>query len=304
MKRNFTEVTSVASSLVWDIPLVDAMTPSVFGGFQRHFTRTKLPKRSILASLTIHLNYRDEVTPTFRSFMLTPTDRADAVADAVAENLPVRITGDYGCNLIWTGKEVRVNVEVATLDYILRTREGTATSNTDFAEWYKNMSWNSQQCVVGYNNVTGWRGVYAENRLWKSLANYTGDTITDPVPSVIRSWYPQKVLQDIIKSVGLAKIKQILAIMKTHSWKGCPDLVLWNQNGVIFVEVKSSTDCMRPDQEALMENLTTAGFSYHIAITHDRNGLRRMSAAEYKKRKLESDSDSDRKEECSDSDSE
>jgi hypothetical protein len=70
--------------------------------------RVTQPKRAIKASDSILASYVSEVSVQFRRHIPSSYDYA-----------PIRCIGNVGCKLIWTGKEARVNVELACLVHLL-----------------------------------------------------------------------------------------------------------------------------------------------------------------------------------------
>lgn len=249
------------------VPLTDKLAPSMLDAFQEGHKRVTQPKRTIKASDAILASYVSEVSVQFRRHIPSSYDSA-----------PIRCIGNVGCKLIWTGKEARVNVELACLVHILNELPtiSQAGNNADLLDWFADVQWLSSQCVCAAHFDTGWVGLYAEHRLWKSLALLLGFHVQTPVPSVIRSWFPKELLHSFVDSVGEETVRRIIVLVRQYQWNGCPDLVFWNGSHIRFVEVKSSTDTLKEDQIIVRDELTSAGFHYAVAVTQDACGKRRM----------------------------
>jgi len=266
------------------IPLTDELAPSMLDAFLEGHKRVTQPKRTIRADDSILASYVSEISAEFRTHIPSTYDYT-----------PIRCIGNVGCKLIWTGKEARINVEIACLIYMLDTMP-KHDLNTDLLDWFADVQWLSSQCVCAANLDTGWVGFYAEHRLWKSLALLLGIDIQSPVPSIIRSWFPKELLHFFIESVGEETVRRIVSIVRgprsqgffgmpgKYLWNGCPDLVFWNGSQLHFVEVKSSTDTLKEDQIILRDELTSEGFHYTVAITQDASGRRRMKGVGSSKR--------------------
>jgi len=262
------------------VPLTDELAPSMLDAFQEGCARPTQPKRTVRAADSILASYASEVSAQFRRHIPASYDSG-----------PVRCIGNVGCKLIWTGKEARVNVELACLIHVLDDLPPGPPKldpNTDLLDWFADVQWLSSQCVCAAHFDTGWVGFYAEHRLWKSLALVLGIDVLSPVPSIIRSWFPKELLHHFIESVGEETVRRIVSIVRgprsqgffgvpgKYPWNGCPDLVFWNGSQLRFVEVKSSTDTLKKDQIILRDELTSAGFHYAVAVTQDSSGGRRM----------------------------
>ena len=103
-------------------------------------------------------------------------------------------------------------------------------------------SWAHGQCLVLCNPSTGWRGVFAEHRLWSSILLRAGGAIKTPYPPpVVRGWFPTHVLDDVSLCLGEAKILALARRVAALGFDGAPDLVLYRPGKLAFVEVKSAT---------------------------------------------------------------
>ena len=73
----------------------------------------------------------------------------------------------------------------------------------------------------------------------------------------MRAWFPNEILGDLKTCVGDLAM-QIACKIKELGFDGAPDLVLYNDNppNIIFVEVKSATDTLKPHQLKMMQALS------------------------------------------------
>ena len=104
--------------------------------------------------------------------------------------------------------------------------------------------------------VHGWRGCFAEYRLWVALHHRLQrpcrHSATKPLA---RSWYCTALLDEVATTLG-SRLDPILDLMQSLKFSGAPDLFLWHPSGpCLFVEVKSSTDTLRPEQNLVLQKL-------------------------------------------------
>ena len=163
------------------------------------------------------------------------------------------IFGGIGLNLSSHGAGVfTLGVEAACLIELLSTR-GSKGEVLAVPFWTEAHA----LCVCHM----GWRGAFAEYRLWVALYWWlTPEAIEAPVVEatlpMIRGWFSEAVLRDLVTCVGAPKIMELLAVVADHQYAGAPDLCLWCADGAIeFHEVKSSQDALRPEQSNMLRAL-------------------------------------------------
>jgi len=180
-------------------------------------------------------------------------------ADAGSDGAAVVAIGDLGLGLaLDEERQPVVSVEAVALLQLTRTTPGTA----DGAEWLTALqgSWVSGQCLVVVCADTGWRGCFAEHRLWSAvvLREAHGGMLKTPYARpTVRAWMAPVLLDDLAACVGRELVARVAATVAEQGYDGAPDLVLYRRDPptLWFVEVKSATDSLRDNQVAMMRRL-------------------------------------------------
>ena len=228
------------------------------------------PPPSLLAS------YQPLVSATFAKLCQTaPGD--------VTEDGPVVIpVGDLGLGLaLDEDRKPIVSVETVALLQLVKT-QGAA----DVApEWLAPLqqSWTSGQCLFVFCAATGWRGCFAEHRLWSAIMlRESSETMlkTPYAKPVVRSWMSPLILDDLAACVGKTLSLQVAATVAEHGYDGAPDLVLYRREPATlwFVEVKSASDSLRENQVKMMKQLSRIA-GVHCSVCCPGSALKRMASA-------------------------
>ena len=226
------------------------------------------PPPSLLAA------YKPLVTATFAK--LCPATPGDEDASVVA-------VGDLGLGLA-LDEDFRpvVSVETAAVLQLVQTTPGAA----DVApEWLAPLeqSWASGLCFFVFCAQTGWRGCFAEHRLWSAvvLRETSGTTLKTPYAKpVVRSWVAPPILDDLAACVGQALVTQVATAVAELGFDGAPDLVLYRREPptLWFVEVKSATDSLREAQVQMMKQLSRIK-GVRCSVCCPASALKRMASA-------------------------
>ena len=166
------------------------------------------------------------------------------------------LSGNVGLGFGLTSKnELVVSVEAAALMELLRELRGTPEESGALDRLSE--TWSYGQCLVAFSPRTGWRGCFAEHRLWSSVLHAAGKTTrTRYCKPVVRAWFPPLVLDDLRACVGEALVARVAAVVADHGFDGAPDLVLYRHGVLRFVEVKSATDHLKEAQVRMIQALT------------------------------------------------
>ena len=117
-------------------------------------------------------------------------------------------------------------------------------------------TWTSGQCLFLFNPATGWRGTFAEHRLWSALLLSDGQSIKTPYcKPVVRAWHPLPILEDLKACLG-ETVEKVASKIAEIGFDGAPDLVLYRPDALWFVEVKSATDRLRENQVEMIRQLS------------------------------------------------
>ena len=240
-------------------------------GWHRRARVVYTPPPSLLAS------YQPLVSATFAKL-------CQAAAGNVTEDGPIVIpVGDLGLGLaLDEDRQPVVSVEAVALLQLVQTTPGAA----DVApEWLAPLqqSWASGQCFFVFCAATGWRGCFAEHRLWSAvtLRESSGTILKTPYAKpVVRSWMAPLILDDLAACVGKALSSQVAATVAEHGYDGAPDLVLYRREPATlwFVEVKSATDSLRENQVNMMKQLSKIA-GVHCSVCCPGSALKRMASA-------------------------
>jgi hypothetical protein len=119
-------------------------------------------------------------------------------------------------------------------------------------------SWSAGMNLVMACPNSGWRGCYAEKRLWLAVSLRMGQSElvqTDYALSSVRSWFPTEVLDDLIACASRETLQRLAKIVCDHKFEGAPDLVLWRPGSLRIVEVKSQLDDIKDAQVTMLTAL-------------------------------------------------
>lgn len=173
-------------------PLYDERKPALFFAFQEAFKlQPKEARRTVEAQSIILENYISEVTSHFRAVV------PKSLISSKLDNHQIRIWGLVGLDLMYAvDKSIRVSVEIGTLVYLLSRWAGSPTTIKCFEKLRKTFT--VCQNVAAYSPSNGWRGAYAESRLWKTIATKEFQrSVRNPLPCVIRGWYSKAITADM-----------------------------------------------------------------------------------------------------------
>lgn len=169
--------------------------------------------------------------------------------------------GDLGLGFVLDdSKRPMMSVEGAALFQLVHMA-GNADTTPPWLESLRN-TWTQKMCLFMFNPITGWKGCFAEHRLWSAVLyriSKNRESLKTPysVPA-IRSWFTEDTLNDLIDCVGQELVMEVANIVAQHNFDGAPDLVLYRRNPVtlMLVEVKSANDKMRKEQVDLLRKLS------------------------------------------------
>jgi hypothetical protein len=198
-----------------------------------------------------------------------------AIRDNYQRAPPVFAAGDVGLGLVLDATRPHpplVSVEAAALYQLVQEADGggdggdaagcAALASALHAEWVHGM------CAVMACEATGWRGCFAEHRIWSALLRrHDADARlrTPHAQSVVRGWYPPVVLDDLEACVGTVTALDVARRVADLQFNGAPDLLLYRRGRLRFVEVKSASDRFKPEQLAMMRNLLDVpGATYEV----------------------------------------
>lgn len=203
--------------------------------------------------LCIRNSYIHLSSQTFRRF-IGKQDNTDE--DIISDNIiPI---GDVGLNFVLDdSKKLGISIEAHALLQLVNTEgKQTVTPNWLFRlrkEWVHGMS------LFVFNSQTGWRGCFAEYKLWVAILMSENVKVKTPYSTpVIRSWFSLHVINDLYECLGKEHIMNIAETISHLGFDGAPDLLLYKKNPPLlwFVEVKSATDCLRSNQLNMMQHLS------------------------------------------------
>jgi len=121
-------------------------------------------------------------------------------------------------------------------------------------------NWACGHCFTICNGT--WRGCCTEHRLWTAILVSEGMEVKTPysIP-VIRGWFHEQVLADLMACIGKETVVDIAHCVAEGGFDGAPDLVTWTSGELQCYEVKSSNDTLRDNQVQMMRRLTSLGIS-------------------------------------------
>jgi hypothetical protein len=183
--------------------------------------------------------------------------RGDAVEKGEST---ITAVGDVGLGLaLDENRTAVVSVECIALQQLIQETEGTPEATP---EWLTRLAstWTSNQVLFMHNSSTGWRGIFAEHRLWSSLLLSENASVKTPHSKpTVRAWAPSPILDDMKACVGKETIAEVAQTIAEMNFDGAPDLVLYRNDQLWFVEVKSSTDHLRQSQVEMLTRLKRIG---------------------------------------------
>lgn len=198
-----------------------------------------------------------------------------------ASNSAIHVMGEIGMGFALDEyRYPRMSVEAAALYQLVQTPSSPTQVPNSFFELEKN--WTSQMSLFMFDTTTGWRGCFAEHRLWSSLILQKNKQATDlktPYASpTIRSWFPPEILNDFEDCVGSELAWDVAMTVSELGYDGAPDLVLYHNNppSIWFVEVKSATDRLKEHQIKMLEALSRIP-SVKCQICCPKNALKRFA---------------------------
>ena len=164
--------------------------------------------------------------------------------------------GDLGLSFALDETQQPVmSVESAALFQIVQSETGAPEAMPTWLRTFESQ-WASGMCMFMYCKGSGWRGCFAEHRLWSTCIHKDGGEIkTAYCTPTVRGWFPQPILADLRNTVGSELLDRVAETIFELGFDGSPDLVLWNHEKLLFVEVKSATDRLRNEQARMMKQL-------------------------------------------------
>lgn len=192
------------------------------------------------------------------------------------------VLGDVGLGFVLNdAREPKMSVEAAALYELIQT-SGSPSNNASLVESLRS-KWYHQMSLFMMNVQTGWRGCFAEHRLWSSIIVNAKDTTKLKTPYSIpqvRGWFASEILQDFEYCVGSELMWTVTRKIAEMGFDGAPDLVLYRADPatIWFVEVKSATDQLRETQTKMMQALSKIpNVQCHICCP--KNALKRFASA-------------------------
>jgi hypothetical protein len=169
----------------------------------------------------------------------------------------IHVIGDVGMGFALDESRIPcMSVEAAALYQLVQT----PNRHTPVPNWLKELeqTWTHQMSLFMFDSQTGWRGCFAEHRLWSSLLlQINSSEIKTPYAKPnVRAWFPVQVLNDFKECVGSDLALKIATKIAELGFDGAPDLILYHENRIWCVEVKSANDKLKPHQLRMMQELS------------------------------------------------
>ncbi|MDC0525416.1 VRR-NUC domain-containing protein [bacterium] len=224
----------------------DAILPSAW--LQR-------PRRCVRAPDYLVASYRDSCSRVVRNKLPAVTDTAGTV----------RMQGFLGLGLsLGPNYDPVISVEAASILQLVRSSPGEASAPNPFPSRKL-----AHECFHAYDETTGWRGCFAEGKLWSALLLHSGedvDTLKTPyAPAIVRGWYSPELLDDLL---SIPRALEVAYTVRDAGFDGAPDLAFWHPTQSLrLVEVKSSTDHVKPTQAKMMSLLKTHDIDVSLCCT-------------------------------------
>lgn len=204
--------------------------------------------------------YLPLVSETFKRLCVQPTAQGK-------DTIKVHVMGDVGMGFALNEfHKPCMSVEAAALYQIIQDCDEKlekVEEQQSIPTWLQKLKndWHHPMSLFMFNESSGWRGCFAEYRLWSALLyrNHQKAQLKTPyaVP-IIRSWFPPEVLHDFEQSVGLEFAMMVANTVARMHYDGAPDIVLYRADypKICFVEVKSASDTLKEDQIKMMQALS------------------------------------------------
>ena len=197
------------------------------------------------------------ILATYRPLSSGTFAKLCAVSTPEVHDSSITTIGDVGLGLsLDENRKPVVSVETAALYQLVQT-PGEAEDVPP--EWLSRLQsqWTSGMCVFMHHAKTGWRGCFAEHRLWSAILLSGNGAIKTPYcKPTVRAWLPDAILADLKACVGAELVMTVAATVADMGFDGAPDLVLYHHGKLWFVEVKSATDNIRESQVQMMKKLS------------------------------------------------
>ena len=205
---------------------------------------------------TILATYLPLASATFHKFR-------DPTALGTADDKKILVLGDNGLNFALNDRrQPSISIEAAALFQLVNTLQNL--SPLEPPTWLQTLqnTWTHSMCLFMFNTANGFRGIFAEHRFWAALLLHKqqdkkGLKTPYSVP-LIRSWCHTAILDDFTACVGDDVAMRIAQAVAQQNFDGAPDLLLYSPNTTVIwmVEVKSSTDTLKPKQLAMLQALS------------------------------------------------
>lgn len=193
-----------------------------------------------------------------KTFQMLSLHNAD---DGSSSPSNIHVIGDIGMGFALDESRIpRMSVEAAALYQLIKTPNPNHVISVP--HWISDLeqSWTHNTSLFMLDSQTGWRGCFAEHRLWSSLILHMSsnkpDLKTPYAKPCVRSWFPVHVLDDFQECVGSELAFRVAMKIAEMGFDGAPDLVLYHKSTIWFVEVKSATDKLKPHQLRMMQELS------------------------------------------------
>jgi hypothetical protein len=161
-------------------------------------------------------------------------------------------------------QEIKVETKaVETKAVETKAVETKVAEITSIPDWLIKLktAWHHPMSLFMLNERNGWRGCFAEHRLWSAVLYRNREKAQLKTPyavPIIRSWFSPEVLNDFEQSVGVKFAMTVAHTIARMNYDGAPDLVLYHAayQKIYFVEVKSATDTLKENQIKMMQALS------------------------------------------------
>ena len=196
--------------------------------------------------------------PTLASKVFATLARGNAQPNAQTDD--VVAVGDLGLGFALDPSYVPVVSVEATALYQLVTQ--TAGASEETPAWLQKLQgeWTAGMALVLFCKATGWRGAFAEHRLWSCILLREGGAVRTPyAKAVVRGWFPPAILADLDACVGKNKVAKVASAIAEMGFEGAPDLCLWRRNELWLVECKSANDQVKEVQRRMIQRLWKLG---------------------------------------------
>lgn len=193
----------------------------------------------------------------------------------------IHVIGEIGMGFALDESRMpRMSVEAAALYQLVQSPSTDDQPPVSAPIWIQDLeqSWTHQMSLFMFNSQTGWRGCFAEHRLWSSLLLENTDIKTPYAKPTIRSWFPIQILNDFRDCVGEDLALEVASKVAEMGFDGAPDLVLYCHDIIWFVEVKSATDKLKPHQLRMMQELSKIR-KVTCQICCPKSALKRLAAS-------------------------